>query len=386
VKPLYIARPIGSVKALAVALGLTEQVLRDFAKTAAEQYSFFSIPKGEDSFRDICSPSHDLKIIQKRINRSIFGCVKYPDYLFGGIKGRDYVKNATHHESAKCLIALDVKNFYPSIKYAHVLNIFKYFCKFPDEVARLLADLTTLNGVVPQGACTSSHIANLVFFDIEHRLVRELREKRLRYSRLLDDICISADRKLSEKNVDYCITRVAGLLSARNFKIKNKKTRVVAHDNPMQLMEVTGLWLNRGKPRVKKAERLDIRSELYRCEKNAGVSRFDPDFHKEHSHISGRVAKLTHLNHFEAPDFRERLRKILPLYGQLDTVKTKRLVSILARTRVTDRSKCSYIDRYFKTVYRVNIMSRSNKSLAKELRKKLAHCFPTKKKVDVIYG
>lgn len=385
-KPIYTARPIGSVKSLAIALGMSEQVLRDFSKTASERYSHFSISKGENSFRDICSPNLDLKIVQKRINRAIFRHVNYPEYLFGGIEGRDYVKNAWFHQRAKCLIALDVKDFYPSIKALQVLNVFKYFFNFPDEVARILVDLTTLDGAVPQGACTSSHIANLALFDVEHRLVRELKDCDLIYSRLLDDICISSRKKLNNKDVTRYIDRAAKMLSTKNFKLKNSKTKVTAHDNPENLMEVTGLWLNRGAPRVRRHERFDIRSELHRCEKSAEFSRFDESFHKEHNRISGRVAKLTHLGHFEAENFRERLRKILPLYGRSDVAKTKRLVNIMSRTRKEDRSKYSYVDRFFKTVYRVNVLSRNNKSLARELRITMSKCVPTKSKKEVLYG
>ena len=143
-KPLYLGKPIGSEAALAATLGMSLEVLRDFSISIDKKYSSFQILKKNGKPRSICSPNSDLKIIQKRINRSIFENIKYPDYLFGGIAGQDYVKNAKRHVGAKALITMDVCDFYPNIKIKIVEGIFQHFCKFPPAVAKLLAALTTL--------------------------------------------------------------------------------------------------------------------------------------------------------------------------------------------------------------------------------------------------
>lgn len=385
-KPKYLGKSIASLAALAAALGLSVDVLNDFASTASSRYSHFEMPKKDGKPRDIASPSHDLKIIQKRINRVIFENVQYPDYLFGGIKGKDYVKNAYSHANSRLLIALDIKNFYPSISRKLVFEIFKYFLKFPDSTASCLADLTTLNGYVPQGACTSSHIANLVFYDTEHILIRELKQKQLTYSRLLDDICISSKNALTPVSITSTIDKVALLLNRKNFKLKKKKTRISSKENPELLMEVTGLWLNRGTPRARPAERIDIRTELFRCEQSFKQSRTHPDYHSAHDRISGRVAKLTHLGHIESEFQRNRLRNILPHYDLQDIAKTLKLVSIIEKTKKTDRDKFSFIDRFNKILYRINIITRTDRLLARDLRVRMNACKPSTSKENIIYG
>lgn len=385
-KPKYLGKPIGSEVALAATLGISVDVLRDFAANVSDKYSMFEIPKKCGKLRSICSPDHSLKIIQKRINRLIFGNVEYPDYLFGGIAGQDYVKNASRHTGAKALLTLDIRNFYPNIKVKAVESIFLHFCKFPPPVVKLLTALTTLNGCVPQGACTSSHIANLVFYDIEHRVVGDLKDKKLIYSRLLDDICISSDKFLPQESVTKVIAKVASLLNAKNFKIRGDKTRVTSISNPKDLMEITGLWLNRGRPRAKPQDRRDIRSELHRCEVNFTVSRTSPEYHQEHNSLSGRVAKLTYLNHHEAANYRRRLREILPHYGDIEVKKTQILVRVLERISKSDRDKFPYVDRYHKLEHRLNILSRSEKLIADSLRNRIRRCFPTSTKEVLIYG
>lgn len=384
-QPIFSAKPIGSPKALAGALGLSVEVLMDFAKNASKKYTHFEIDKTNGKKRAIASPSHELKIIQKRINRLVFEKTIYPDYLFGGIEGRDYVKNAKTHANAAVLIALDIQDFYPSIKALHVLNIFKYFCKFPESVAQLLVQLTTLNDVVPQGACTSSHIANLVFFDVEHKIVREFRQQKLNYSRLLDDMCVSSKSELNPKTITTVIEKVSAVLKTRSLKLKKSKTRISSSTNPQQLMEVTGLWLNRGRPRVKRAERSDIRSALHRCENSFVVSRTDENYHFEHDRLSGRVAKLTYLGHTESHEYRDRLRKILPYYGPTDITKTLKLVSVMERASTTDRGKFSYINKYNQLFHRINILSRSHFLLARTLRSRLSNCSPTSTLEKIIY-
>lgn len=385
-RPKYHGKPIASLESLASALGLSVDVLNDFVTTASERYSYFDTLKKDGKLRNISSPSHDLKIIQKRINRVIFGNIEYPSYLFGGIEGKDYVKNAREHAHSKLLITLDVKNFYPSITKKLVFEIFKYFCKFPDPIASALAELTTLHGIVPQGACTSSHIANLVFYDTEHVLIRELKQKQLTYSRLLDDICISSKKELPKKQIENVIDKVVILLKAKKFQLKNSKTRISSAGNPSTLMEVTGLWLNRGAPRAHRSERLDIRTELRRCEESFKLSRFAPSYHAEHDRLSGRVAKLTYLQHFESATYRSRLRNILPHYDSQDIVKTEKLVSIIEKTKLNDRNKYSFIDRFHKILYRISIITRTNPTLAETLRKRMSIYKPINTMDEIIYG
>jgi retron-type reverse transcriptase len=386
VKPKYHGKPIGSETALAATLGVSISVLRHFAETASDKYSTFTIPKKDGKLRSICSPSHDLKIIQKRINRSIFGNVEYPDYLYGGIAEQDYVKNAKRHIDAKALITLDVRNFYPNIKNKAVESIFQHFCKFPPIVAKLLTNLTTLNGCVPQGACTSSNIANLVLFDIEHRVVSDFKDKKLTYSRLLDDICISSNKLMKKEQTTAIIEKISSLLNARGFKIRGDKTRVTSISNPEELMEITGLWLNRGHPRAKPLDRKNIRAEMHRCEVNFSISRTSPTYHQEHDSISGRVAKLTYLAHHEAASYRDKLRGMLPHYGEKESKRIQILVGILERTMKPDRGKYSYIERFHQLAHKINILSRSDKPLADKLRSRMYLCLPTTTSNSLIYG
>lgn len=151
-------------------------------------------------------------------------------------------------------------------------------------------------------------------------------------------------------------------------------------------MEVTGLWLNRGTPRVKRAERREIRSEVRRCIELSHVERISGDYHDAHTRVSGRVAKLNHLKHPEAARYRSALQLTLPIYGRADIIKTRALVNSICKTPARRRDSLSYIKTYYRYMHRINIVARTDSLLAKALRNKMKNHAPAKLKDEIIHG
>lgn len=375
----YTKKPIGSLLALSKTLDVDIGILKNTVKNIEKHYHQYFIPKKDGGERCINIPTNHIKIIQKRINNRIFNNVIYPSYLFGGIKEKNYVKNAEEHSGCKAIITLDVKNFYPSITIENVRNIFQYFLKFPFDVSDLLANLCCLKGRVPQGACTSSHLANLVLHDNEYSIVQYIKNKKWIYTRLLDDIAISSKSKFKEKDIEIIIRNVKNMLGSKKLKINNKKTKILSKANPVNLMEITGLWLNRGKPRAHRVDRNTIRNEVYRCEVMAKVSRSTKEYHDFHNYVSGRVSKLTHLNHVNSGKYRQRLRDILPFYDIREATKLLKQAEYMIKTNKNNRSSVSYYKKYNIINYRINILTRTDKNLAIKIRKILSSCKPNVK-------
>lgn len=145
----------------------------------SDYYTPFQIIKKSGGVREIRAPKPILKTIQRRINTRIFSHCTFPLYLQGSIKDnlnpRDFFSNAKIHSSSKTVIAADIENFYPSVSAGSVKQVFKYLFKFPDDVADFLVSLTTLDGALPQGAPTSSYLANLIFLIFNIRSSRSFR-------------------------------------------------------------------------------------------------------------------------------------------------------------------------------------------------------------------
>jgi len=373
-KIFYSAKPIGSIAKLATALGFTESFLRRVDNRTSDYYTEFTKPvKGKD--RELAEPKPHLKTLQKRINTRIFSHVKFPPYLHGGIKTidpRDFISNASQHCKSETAITLDIKGFFPSITTAQVENVFKNLLNFPDDVSGLLANILTLNGSVPQGSPTSSYISNLVMWEKECRLVARFEGRGLIYTRLIDDMTISSKSRIPEKLVTKIIEEVAGMLQHYNYTLHPKKKNIFSKHDPEHLMLITGLWLNRGAPKLLKKNRTDISHGVIAAKRMAQQPDmiFDPKYHAVHATCSGKVALLQRLGHTRAIRLRKILNAIEPNFSPSDCHKISVLVrKFCAKGRVKDDLGSLKI--FYGFQHKVSIIKRTDPILAKKMQKHL---------------
>ena len=381
-KPYYPHDAIASTEKLALTLGVHPKVLLAISNRVDDSYTEYELA-GKN--RTVYEPKYELKKIQKRINSRILEKVEFPEYLQGGISAeikRDYVENAKIHARANTLISLDIKKFYTNIKSEQVLRVFKYFFKFPDEVSELLTQLTTYKGKVPQGGCTSSYIANLVFFNSEYRLVSAFRGKKIKYSRLLDDVTLSTLRNLNADECTKVIQEVVGMFTKHDLKLNTSKTKVEYRGKSDKGFQVTGLWVEHKTPKLRKKERRYIRQLVFNCELKYGLEKTTSEYHALWNKTSGKVAKLTRLNHPQDKQLRRRLKNVLPEYDENSANKINRLaLKALAVPRQHHR-KIGRIKEYNKLLFKLGVLKRSHPGLAKSLIRKLKSHYdnvPTKK-------
>ena len=373
---------IGSIEVLAKTLGLHPRYMMGVIDKVDDSYTLFTLPSHPKTkkIRTVCEAKFTLKRIQKRINSRIFSNIKFPSYLQGGLKAtenqnRDYIENAKIHAGAVTLINLDVRNFYPNIKTKAVKNVFKYFFKFEDKVVDALVKLTTYRGSIPQGAATSSYIANLVFFNTEYQLVSKLRGQGINYTRLLDDITISSRSELSNEKSSEIITLVSGMMKKHDLKLHNKKTNVCDRRQANADFQVTGLWVKHGIPKVRKKERRYVRQLVYNCEQEAKVSKTCERYHTLWNRTSGHVNTLFRLNHSQSKDYRLRLKCILPEYDDAKVSLTCEIVKSLLKVPKQEHQKLNFMNRFNLVMYQLGIVARTHKSVASSHKKQLrAHC------------
>src|SRR5690606_36011288 len=82
----------------------------------------FKLEKGIQIFRTINPSQGKLKLLQKRINRTIFQKLEYPPYVHGGLRGCDSISNAAKHKGKKFKFCVDYNDFFPSITNKHVFS------------------------------------------------------------------------------------------------------------------------------------------------------------------------------------------------------------------------------------------------------------------------
>jgi len=235
--------------------------LARLAENADKMYRHVPQEKKDGSTRDTWDAHTQLKSVQERIKNMLLQKVEYPLYLQGGIRDvdspRDYSKNAAIHAGAACAIKFDIRDFFPSTTDDHVFQVWKNVFRFDSEIANVLTKLTTKNGFMPQGAKTSSYLANLVFYRDEPELERYVVSKGWRYSRLTDDITVSSPIFLSDENISAIAKTVIGFIARNQYVVKRSKLHIYRSNIPM---EVNNLLIN-VHPALPKRERKNIRAQ-----------------------------------------------------------------------------------------------------------------------------
>ena len=195
--------------------------------------------------------------------------------------------------------------------------LFRGLFGFGASVATLLASICTRDGSAPQGASTSGYIANLVFWDVEPKIVKDLLERGFRYSRFADDITISCGREPSSDELSGIVSTVTGMLAAKGCHQKRAKLHmrvrgqgIKADDATFQPVTVTGLSIFNSLPGLAKMERKRIRSAVRELEmiseSTPGWAALEPMYHR----AMGRVGRLLACGHPDGEVLKARLNAV----------------------------------------------------------------------------
>jgi RNA-directed DNA polymerase len=299
--------------------------------------------------------------------------IEFPENLFGSIKDtqspRDYIRCAQSHCQAGIVSTIDIKSFFDYVSRRHVENIFENFFKYSKEVSCLLADLTTYDNKLPQGAPTSPALANLVFFEDEPRIIRRCLAEDVRYTRYLDDIVLS--HKSNSYPIERRTNEVKKTISQQGFEVNDKKT-VTKKRNTEQL-KVLGIVVNFATAGIPKEERRKIRSAVKDVEQKASKpnSRKTSDYHKIWHKTSGRLSKLQRLNYSEYKKYRLRMRKILPLADDKEYFRLERIIANMERNTDNIQNTHAFNTILNRVKYRAGILGRSEKGRAKTILDRL---------------
>lgn len=173
---------------------------------------------GKIATRQINSSKGKLKEVQTRLYNFMLKQVEIPQYAYGGVKGKNNVRNARFHQGNKYIFTTDLMSFFPSISHNQVFQMFLREGCTP-AVARILTKLTTRQYQVPQGIPTSTLIANLVFKPIGAEIEQLAITHHIKFSMFVDDITLS-----SKSDFKDLIPEFLSILKKAGFKISHKKT------------------------------------------------------------------------------------------------------------------------------------------------------------------
>ena len=113
---------------LAEKIGLPVSYLNRIAKNADKLYQVYYIPKKSGKLREIESPNQELKGIQRWILDNLLASMPLPECVIGFRKNRDIKRNADMHKDYKYIMCFDIKDFFPSIQYQQIKEVFDPIC------------------------------------------------------------------------------------------------------------------------------------------------------------------------------------------------------------------------------------------------------------------
>lgn len=245
--------PLFSEKKVASILGVPVEVLRELAVLGDELYRPFDLPKRNGKgTRRIDNPSERLKAVQKRIYERLLRLIPLPPFVLGGVPGKSVRHNAEPHVGRSCVVAMDIEEYFPSIRSRHVEQVFKTTLRTGDKTTRLLARLTTFSGRLPQGAPTSTPLANLVIAPLLEEFNKGHEPSAMFLTNWVDDITFSG------RDAPQAIGDLARILTRNGFRVAQKKTRIMRAGSRQ---EVTKVVVNR-KPSIGGVRKRAVRDAL----------------------------------------------------------------------------------------------------------------------------
>jgi RNA-directed DNA polymerase len=317
-------------------MGLSIRALRwlSFHTEAATRphYIRFTIAKKSGGTRELAAPHEKIRAAQNWILATILGKIPAHAAAHGFVKSRSTRTNAIPHLQPAVLINCDLKDFFPTITVHRVIGMFTEI-GFSPAAATILALIctesprrvvdyagTTLHVAtgprcLPQGACTSPAISNLIARRLDSRLSGISRKLDFVYTRYADDLTFSLaksdlpkdDPSHPAKKIGYLLARIRHIAKDEGFAVNETKTHV---QRPSSSQRVTGVVVNTDRPTVPRKIRRRLRAIVHQAQKTGLAAQNRHGQPAFESHVRGMIAYIHMINPAQARKLREGLERI----------------------------------------------------------------------------
>ena len=246
---------IKTIDDFALMTRLSKGFLFKLWKFNGNYYKTVSIPKSNGELREISCPSKDMKAVQGWILRNILNRVSVSEQATAYIKKTNLLNNVFPHRNNRYFLCMDLKSFFPSIKYSKVYSVFKLLGYTP-FISHFLTGLCTKDGVLPQGAVTSPCLSNIVCIRLDRRISGFTGKRNITYTRYADDLIFSG---MNPNLFDRVFNVVRKIIEEDGYEINSKKTRILG---PRQKRKITGLVVSDDKVGVGKVLKSELRAKI----------------------------------------------------------------------------------------------------------------------------
>lgn len=135
----------------------------------------------------------------------------------------------SEHIGAEFFLRIDIASFFPSISDSCIKNELSNLLTCDsddgkDKLLDLICDIVTLEDKLPQGACTSPTVSNLVMARIDQRITKYCQVFNIRYTRYADDLLFSS-RIFNFAEKKWFIKKIKYILSSQKLKLNYSKIK-----------------------------------------------------------------------------------------------------------------------------------------------------------------
>jgi hypothetical protein len=228
-----------SVEDLAQQAGVSTEILEwlssEIPAGVGRLYEQRIYRKKHGGVREVFKPKQPFDTVSKNLYRSFAGLFSYtaPDHVHGFVRERSTITNASQHLAKKCVLRMDLEDFFPSIGAATIKELLREQ-GYEGKAADFAVSLVTIGGKLPIGLSTSPLLSNLAFLSTDHSLAEYAQSEGLSFTRYVDDLTFSGDV------TDRHSADIARILDEAGWSVNTRKTVFMRRGGPQY---VTGLYV-----------------------------------------------------------------------------------------------------------------------------------------------
>jgi RNA-directed DNA polymerase len=254
---LPVVKDVGSLSDL---VHLSSGLLYRLSRYNNSFYSRFRLKKKGGGNRFIFSPTKEMKAVQAWILRMILDRIQVSESAMGFRKGKNIFHNALCHKGNRYFLCLDIENFFPSIPYSKIYNVFKTIGYDP-HVSHIFSALCTCDGILPQGGVTSPSLSNIICNRMDRRIAGYVGKQNITYTRYADDMVFSS---INPRRLVGIKRVIAEILISEGFTLNEAKTRFLG---PRRQRKVTGLVMSDDSFGIGRIKKRKLRATIHRLVK-----------------------------------------------------------------------------------------------------------------------
>lgn len=193
--------------------------------------------------RIIEAPDADIKAIQRHIRTSLLS-IGVPNYVYSGIKGKDYRRIEEIHKDFDYTYCLDIKKFYYNTSRNNIYNFFITKLKNSNDVANILTNLSSIDlelknfcgcqeiinrinnhSILSNHLIAGSPLSTLLSFYANVEMFEEINDiasnGNILFSLYVDDLIFSSHEQIQ----DNFKNKIIDILKKYKFTISTEKIR-----------------------------------------------------------------------------------------------------------------------------------------------------------------